>query len=415
MTTNTPRYNLKKKTACHDAAISPQHKSRFRDDVEQGDYTHSLSREPSYDPSLGPRLVPPPASSLKNTDLFAPKIATPDSSPSPHIPQARNDCPKPKPRTKTHRPSFGCDVAAIAVKNHITISIQEQRNRGRQTDPALWRIRLLQSSNDYTRFTREMTDYLKGQGYDSLLLGRKQEEKPRKKRGESNTTYEKRLERWQNKQTSACATIRIRLVDNVRSHVPDESKFVTVSQTWSAIAKKYKPDEDAEYASLLMSWNNASLKTSGRTVLQLADDLHNIRLDMAIVSPDCKVSEPTFLNEFLSALGPDYVPFATSFRENHRIVPKRDLKGDITEAAVTFEDAVQETQAEEQFLKATKDHNATLIAIPRCTGCRERGNTAPKCYNLHPELAPKKSDYLSKSDQRRQRASQYIFRRREAF
>ncbi|KAH7394706.1 hypothetical protein BKA66DRAFT_381829, partial [Pyrenochaeta sp. MPI-SDFR-AT-0127] len=62
----------------------------------------------------------------------------------------------------------------------------------------------------------------------------------------------------------------------------------------------------------------------------------------------CKISEPHFVNRFLTGLGDNYNVFLASFYQNNRLIPERDAQNVITKDAVTFDEAVIAAEKAEQ-------------------------------------------------------------------
>lgn len=270
----------------------------------------------------------------------------------------------------------------------------------------------LESPSEWISFKRDMIDYLHIQGYGRLLPGEDEAEKPEGIDGLTESEKHREQRSWKDKQNKALGCIRYRLGENPRTEISSDKSLSTLSAVWKYLTKHYRPKGSAVFQQLSYQWDNTTLTTE-HTVAALAAKLRQIRTDFIELDKTCTISTPHLINKLLSALGPNYSIFLTTFYQSHSIIPERNEAGEITKTAVTFEETLQLTLQEEQNLRIRNNNGlqAGLLHAqrpnkpqggkgkrktpdgPQCNHCETAGrrvtNHSPDdCFWEHPEKAP---------------------------
>ena len=251
---------------------------------------------------------------------------------------------------------------------------------------SLERIAKLEAPSGFVKWERGIKDFLAMNGFQALLT--RDKARPAQRGNEETATYDDRIEKWEDKQERACALIRHRCGLNAREEIKNES---TVDQMLSKLKLRFQPKGSAIFQQLDFNYLDLSLdKCKG--VSEFAEKLREARNEIQDLDKTCKISEPHFVNKFLTGLGPAYSIFLTSFYQTHRLVPERDSDGAITKEAVTFDDAVMAAEKEEQaqqFTERNKEANVLLAHIQAgtrvCDHCRKRGHLRENCWRLYPD------------------------------
>ena len=147
--------------------------------------------------------------------------------------------------------------------------------------------------------------------------------------------------------------------------------------------------------------------------MNYAEKLREARTEIIELDPDCMISEISLVSKFLTGLGPDYDIFLTSFHQKHSLLPERDEKNEITKAAVTFDEAIQAAEREEQNMKGREDNKTALLAISQntqkikgCEHCHKPYHTKDECWRLHPGLGRKHHEEKYR-ERKRKRSNSY--------
>jgi hypothetical protein len=237
---------------------------------------------------------------------------------------------------------------------------------------SLQNIAKLESSAGWTKFNREIRDFLTMNGFGDLL-GRNKA-MPEEQGTHRSNTFEQKKEAWLDKQERACAAARSRLGYNAREEVKDKA---VLDQLLLGLEKRFRPTGSAIFQQLDRRYHDLMLAEC-RGVSDFAEQLQEARNELLELDETCLIGEPHFVNKFLSGLGPSFDIFLTSFYQTHSLIPERDDKKEIATKAVTFETAVMAAEKEEQSQKVREEKLAYLAKgggsgdakeVPWCSHC----------------------------------------------
>ena len=206
----------------------------------------------------------------------------------------------------------------------------------------LEQIPLLEGPCGYMKWKQKMEDWLGLYGYGKLLS--EQTVQPTRREHESNNEYLTRIDTWEEKQERGYAAIRSRCGLNAREELKG------VNQVDAALAKlksRFQPKGSAIFQQLDQNYANLTLEHC-KSVSEFAEKLRTARNEIHLLDETCKISEPHFVNRFLTGLGDNYNVFLTSFYQNNQLIPERDAQNVITKDAVTFDETVIAAEKEEQ-------------------------------------------------------------------
>lgn len=250
---------------------------------------------------------------------------------------------------------------------------------------SLSNIPILNNSEDWTRWNREMRDYLIFSGYADLLDG------PHAER----TTLQPR----------ACAAIRNRCGYNAYTIVED---ITTVFDMFGALEKDFKPSGPGTFALLCQRFQELTIndcKDVSDYVEQFRKTQNELRqLEKSLVFP-----APFLVQKFLHGLGPAYAIFRTTFNQTRNILPETDKPAvtfDVTaRAAIVEERSMRSDETASQAFytqyKAKQLSNGHLASEEKlCTvpGCGKKYHVESECWIAHPEL---KAGHLKQKEKKR--------------
>jgi hypothetical protein len=248
------------------------------------------------------------------------------------------------------------------------------------------RIPLLEGPSGYMKWRQTIEDWLRLYGFGKLLS--KQTTQPTRRENESDNEYLTRVENWEEKQERAFSAIRSRCGLNAREELKDVNR---ADVALDKLKRRFQPKGSAIFQQLNQNYTDLTLEQC-KSVSEFAEKLRTARNEIHLLDKTCKISEPHFVNKFLTGLGDGYNMFLTSFYQNNLLIPERDTEDTITKEAVTFDDAVIAAEKEEQrqrFEEQSKE-GAALVAQQRqqlhCTHCGRNNHTRNTCWELHPEL-----------------------------
>jgi gag-polypeptide of LTR copia-type len=206
---------------------------------------------------------------------------------------------------------------------------------------SLQNIAKLESSIGWTKFNREIRDYLTMNGFGDLL-GRNKDAPAQGTL--TPEAYATKQESWLDKQERAIAIVHSRCGYNAR----DEIKGKTVlNDVLLALQKRYRPTGSAIFQQLDHRYYDLTLADC-KNVSDFAEKLREARNELLELDATCLIGEPHFVNKFLTGLGSSFDIFLTSFYQNHALILVRDKNKAVTTAAVTFEEAFIAAEKEEQ-------------------------------------------------------------------
>lgn len=243
-------------------------------------------------------------------------------------------------------------------------------------------VPILESPNGFMRWKREITDMLGMNGYGSLL-GRHKE--PPSDAREGSKTYEA----WLDKQERALAMISSRCGLNAREEIKNVE---TLDAAMKKLEARFQPRGSAIFQQLDYNFSTLT-RASCKNVSDFAEQLRKARNEIHELDPTCKISEPHFVNRFLTGLGPEFTTFLSAFYQVNSLIPERYATGTITREAVTFDTAVIAAEKEEQAQKLVEAAPTAMVATlssrgknqKHCSYCHKRSHEVTSCWKLHPE------------------------------
>jgi hypothetical protein len=281
---------------------------------------------------------------------------------------------------------------------------------GQSTDRTLGgglqNIAKLESSIGWTKFNREIRDYLTMNGFGDLLGRNKAAPVQGTLTADAHATKE---ESWLDKQERAIAIVHSRCGYNAR----DEIKGKTVlNDVFLTLQRRYRPTGSAIFQQLDRRYYDLTLADC-KNVSDFAEKLREARNELLDLDDTCLIGEPHFVNKFLTGLGSSFDIFLTSFYQNHALIPVRDENRAITTIAVTFEEAFIAAEKEEQSQRVRED-KAALVSVKDtiqteilyCSHCNKRYHTKDKCFLLRPDLKKAFDEKRDKKNRQKKRNSQ---------
>ncbi|PVI00065.1 hypothetical protein DM02DRAFT_527827, partial [Periconia macrospinosa] len=274
----------------------------------------------------------------------------------------------------------------------------------------LEQVPLLEGPSGYMKWKQKMEDWLGLYGYGKLIS--EQTVQPTRREHENDNEYLTRVDTWEEKQERGYAAIRSRCGLNAREELKGVNR---VDVALSRLKSRFQPKGSAIFQQLDQNYTSLTLDQC-KSVSEFAEKLRTARNEIHLLDETCKISEPHFVNRFLTGLGDNYNVFLTSFYQSNRLIPERDAQNGITKDAVTFDEAVIAAEKEEQrqrFSEKNKEE-AALIAqrrpLPHCSECGKVGHTRDQCWELHPEL---KAPALAEKAARRRKRGELKSKRNE--
>ena len=250
-------------------------------------------------------------------------------------------------------------------------------------------IEKLDSTLQWINWNQRIKDALTLGGYSMIF---RHPDKPIQKLSEDEDTFESRLEKWEEAQAQACSLIRSHCNQNARDIISDTS---IATEMLNKLEVRYTPKGSAIFQALDLKYQSLSLADC-RDITHFSEQLKAFRNDLHALSDECKISEPHFINKFITSLGPNYDTFCRNFYQNHRLLSESSADETVTRA-VTFEEAVMAAEMEEQAQK-NNQQAAALVAhqvqehkpskvCSHCVALGEngKGHTKDDCWKLHPD------------------------------
>lgn len=260
----------------------------------------------------------------------------------------------------------------------------------------LQKITKLESPDQYIEWHRQITDFLSTHNYGRLFHALK--EAPVKLQSDTEREYANVLEKWEEKQDNACNCVRATLGFNAREIVkptPD-APFNRLHEVLDAIEEHYKPTGSANYQELDRDYHELSLDNC-KGVMNFASKLQEANNRLLEINSTLGYNTPQLVNKFLIGLGDNFSAFRTTFYQTHQLIPERDKKGVVKAPGVSWDKTIREAQHFEKNQKAEEQAKVALLAAKRrrddrekCGHCKRPGHIEERCWNLHPELRPKR-------------------------
>ena len=381
------------------AALEPDF---FNSDSDTSDSTYHTTESPlpgRFDWEPYRREVSPAPSSPSTTDIFgyeaispSPSVGSPLSSHTP-VTLARSRSPSPSDQLVPYTPQESPADTPATVMADVqptaglpVVSGNSSVNFGS--------IPVLQTSDDWTRWSRMVRDCILLAGYGELLV-------------DNDIGGQDHL---RSLHARACAAMRTRCGYNAWTLIED---CITVPTALATLEDEFKPRGPGTFAILCQRFEEISLaqcKDVTDYVEQFRMVLNELRtLDKSLVFPG------SFLvQKFLHGLGPSYNIFRTTFNQTRNILPEGNtpaISFDLTARAAIAEERTLNSQEEIkayqakhsrgsiQAFKATAGKNQVLEAVDICSHCGKRYHTKDNCFELHPAL--KEAHQKKKEDKKR--------------
>ena len=264
------------------------------------------------------------------------------------------------------------------------------------TASGLQKITKLESPDQYIEWHREITDFLSTHNYGRLFNALK--DPPVKLQSDTEREYSNVLEKWEEKQDNACNCVRSTLGFNAREIVKPitEKPFNRLHEVLEAIEEHYKPTGSANYQELDRNYHGLSLENCNG-VMNFASKLQEANNQLLGINSTLGYNTPQLVNKFLLGLGDNFSAFRATFYQTHQLIPEMDKKGNVKAPGVSWDTTIREAQHFEKNQKAEEQVKVALLATKRrrddrekCGHCKRPGHSEDRCWNLHPELRPKR-------------------------
>jgi hypothetical protein len=254
----------------------------------------------------------------------------------------------------------------------------------------LLRITILEGPGDWIKWARDMEDYLGFSGFGRMLPGAVEETRPLARAGEKAADGVIRLDHWEDKATRGVWAMKSRCGQNARDEIQASA---TISAAFASLEARFKPTGSAIFQQLNYTYRNLTLDQC-KGISDYAERLKSARNDIQALDSSTKISEPHFVDQFLTGLDSEYTTFLSTFHQTHSLLPGKSADGTTDIPAVTFDQAVMATERHEQGLKvAERGGGVALIArMARggmrgpCAHCSDTRHHESKCFKKHPDL-----------------------------
>ncbi|KAK5632995.1 hypothetical protein RRF57_008709 [Xylaria bambusicola] len=298
------------------------------------------------DSACGSQVSPPSISDTStpsNQDLFGLEVSTPPGQRIESVtledifayyeeqPSPNND-----PTTPTSEET-DCDYSSFsgfsdtvepttpALDPLAIITDQHTAPRAIGGNHDLEKIPLLDNSEQWLEWSRDMREKLGINGFLQMLPGGLQEEVPTQRDGEGDETFLTRRDKWFDKRDMACAAIRSRLSRNAYQRVqPTSAKPLdTPALIWNELHKNYKPKGKALFVQFYRKWEETTLESTG-SVSQFAATLRQIQADMTALDPASAWPHSHVIRKFINGLSPEFDSFLTTWEISASEIPEYD-------------------------------------------------------------------------------------------
>jgi hypothetical protein len=194
-------------------------------------------------------------------------------------------------------------------------------------------IKKLESTGGWREWIQAITDVIRICGFGDLLKRNKEE--PTQRTDESESDLKARIDLWESRQEQIIAFILSQLGVYARSKVKHIKTLCLILETLKQI---FKPQNSIAFLELDNEYRGLTLDKC-INITDYAEKLTIVRKELEQLDALCYISEPIFVNKFLTGLGSNYDHFSSAFYTTHNLLPER--QGDkITKAAVTIDEAV---------------------------------------------------------------------------
>ena len=218
------------------------------------------------------------------------------------------------------------------------------------TGSSLSAIQQLNNSLQWIDWSQHIKDHLTLAGYSKVFRHPKQ---PSQRPAEDDDKFESRLEKWEEAQAHACFLIRSHCNQRARGIISNTN---TAVEMLIKLEARYTPKGSVIFQALDLKYQSLSLADC-RDITHFSEQLKAYRNDLHMLSDECKIGEPQFINKFITSLGPCYDTFCRNFYQNHNLLSEKSADG-TTVKAVTFEEAVMVAEMEEQTQKNSQQVTA---------------------------------------------------------
>lgn len=242
-------------------------------------------------------------------------------------------------------------------------------------------ISILNTSDDWTRWNREIRDYLIFSGYSTLL--------------EAENADQTAM------QSRARAAIRNRCGYNAYTTIEETS---TVFEMFKLLKEDFKPSGPGTFALLCQQFQEPTLADC-KDVTDYVEKFRRIQHELNHLESTLVFPAPFLVQKFLHGLGPAYSIFRTTFNQTRNILPEGDKPAvtlDVTTRAAIVEERSMrsdETTSQAFYTRVRPLPNGHPAPAEKvCSICGKKYHDESECWETHPE---KKREYERKKDKKR--------------
>ena len=261
-----------------------------------------------------------------------------------------------------------------------------------ESTKALAAIPVLTTSEDYLKWERSITDYLRVSGLGLPLNVRRNA--PTTSNPITDTEQDK-LDDWMEKQDKAKGAVLNRMSFNARAKF---RSLDTVADIMDGAKAEYTP-KGAAVLELLYDKMLGLTLTDFPNVQTYAGAICQVDEEIRLLDPALALPEAFLVTRFLKGLGPDYKTFTTSFFQTRRLY----VQGSNDSTLVTLQEAAMAAEREEQSLKAFQTPIAMMarstdtssgkktIEVDYCDHCDKIGHRKERCFYFAPRAQVQKT------------------------
>jgi hypothetical protein len=239
---------------------------------------------------------------------------------------------------------------------------------------------MLDGPSQWTRWLRDMEDWLGYHGHGLMLSGQREAIEPHIT-NEGVAARALKLIEWEKQQSKALAAIRHRCGQNARDEINGEE---TIAAALAKLRTCYRPTGSAVFQSLNYTYRNLRLAEC-KGVSNFAERLKRARDDIQALDQDAIIGEPHFVDHFLNGLGDRYATFLEIFYQGHSLISDRNAEGVVQKKAVSFDEAVMAAERQEQALVMADSKEVVALAAhndqPACKTARTPAIQMPPAGN----------------------------------
>lgn len=240
----------------------------------------------------------------------------------------------------------------------------------------LHQVKKLEEQEDWPEWSKQMRNYLIMNGFNNILV--KQTNKPTQRMEETTSTYETRVEAWEDRQARALAAIRDRCGYNAEAIV---NECETAQRAFEELRAGYQPSGSGQYDKLCTKFNDISL-SSCSGVGNFGSELRKIWEQMRAIDKSVALPEAFVVQKFLYGLGSEFHDFRTSFNLHYTIVPI-SIVGE-TQDAVTLKKTIAAAEEfEARNLKSVAQIFVTRTEQSKDSPASAKRKACEHCGRIH--------------------------------